>query len=81
MQCWHLILNRNLENVALVTAFGNRTRKIKFQAFLEFSIGEDRFECVFLISPQLTGSEAILGCDFAYEYVSMIDFCNEMLAL
>jgi transposase InsO family protein len=73
------ILTLPLENVALVTAFGNRTRRIKFQAFLEFCIGEDRFECVFLISPQLTGSEAILGCDYAHEYGITIDFVNKCL--
>jgi hypothetical protein len=67
-----------LENVALVTAFGNRTRRItsKFQAYLEFCTGGDGFECVFLICPQLTGSEAILGCDYAHEYGIVIDFVN-----
>jgi hypothetical protein len=48
-----------LENVAVVTAFGNMTRRIKLQAYLEFCIGEGRFESAFLISPQLTGSETI----------------------
>jgi hypothetical protein len=37
------ILTSPLENVALITAFGNRKRGIKFQAYLEFCIGEDRF--------------------------------------
>jgi hypothetical protein len=45
------ILTLPLENVALITAFSNRTRRIKLQAYLDLFIGEDRFECVFLISP------------------------------
>jgi hypothetical protein len=68
-----------LENVTLITAFGNRTRRIKFQAYLEFCIGNDRFESVFLISPQLTGSEAILGCNYAHEYGIVIDFMKNCL--
>jgi hypothetical protein len=44
---------RPLENVVLVTAFGRHSRKITSQALLEFNIGEDDFEGVFMISPQL----------------------------
>jgi hypothetical protein len=49
-----------LENVVLVTAFGRRSRKMTRQALLEFAIGEDDFEGVFMISPQLA-NEAIIG--------------------
>jgi hypothetical protein len=73
------VLTLPLENVELVTAFGNRTRRIKIQAYLEFCIGGDGFECVFLICPQLTGSEAILGCNYAHEYGIVIDFVNKCL--
>jgi hypothetical protein len=62
-----------LENVALVSAFGTRTRRIKKQALLEFCIGEDRFESVFLISPQLI-NPAILDASFAREYGTIIDY-------
>jgi hypothetical protein len=34
---------------------------------------------VFLISPQFTGSEAILGCDYDHEYGIMIDFVRKCL--
>jgi hypothetical protein len=34
---------------------------------------------VFLISPQLTGSEATLGCDYAHEYGIVIDFVRKCL--
>jgi hypothetical protein len=53
-----------LDNAALVTAFGSRTKRIKKQELVGFFVGEDRFESIFLISPQLTNS-AILGSSFA----------------
>jgi hypothetical protein len=62
-----------LENVALISAFGTKTRRIKKQSLLEFCIGEDKFECVFLVSPQLI-NPVILGASFASEYGISIDF-------
>jgi hypothetical protein len=50
-----------LENVVLVTASGRRTKKIRKQALIEFKIGENEFEGVFMISPQLV-NDAIIGC-------------------
>ena len=65
-----------LENVALVTAFGRRTKRIKKQALIQFFVGEDRFEAIFLICPQLINS-AILGSSFAKEYGISIDFVTK----
>jgi hypothetical protein len=65
-----------LEGVVLITAFGKRTRRIKKQALLEFYIGEDKFESVFLISPQLI-NPAILGSSFTREYGITIDFVRK----
>jgi hypothetical protein len=62
-----------LENVVLVTAFGRRSRKIRSQALIEFTIGRGIFEGVFMISPQLT-SEAIIGCQLLKEYGININF-------
>jgi hypothetical protein len=62
-----------VEHVVLVTAFGKRSRRIKQQALVEFAIGHDLFESVFLISLQLT-NEAIIGCQFLKEYGISIDF-------
>jgi hypothetical protein len=45
-----------MENVVLVTAFGRRLKKIRKQALIEFKIGEDEFEGVFMISSQLAKS-------------------------
>jgi hypothetical protein len=40
-------------------------------------MGEDKFEYVFLISPQLKGSEGILGCNYAHEYGIVIGFVKK----
>jgi hypothetical protein len=40
---------------------------------IEFTVGEDLFENVFMISSQLT-NEAIIGCQFLREYGIVIDF-------
>jgi hypothetical protein len=65
-----------LDNVALVTAFGRRTKRIKRQALIEFFVGEDKFETIFLISPQVINS-AILSAAFAKEYGITIDFVTK----
>jgi RNase H-fold protein (predicted Holliday junction resolvase) len=56
-----------VENVVLVTAFGKRSSKIKQQVLLEFTIEEDKFEGIFMISPQLN-NELILGYQLLREY-------------
>jgi hypothetical protein len=65
-----------LDNVALVTAFGRLTKRIRKQGLLEFFVGEDRFETIFLISPQLINS-AILGSSLARQYGITIDFMTK----
>jgi hypothetical protein len=45
-----------VENVILLTAFGNKMRSIKKHVHLEFKIAGDAFEHVFLIYAQLVGS-------------------------
>jgi hypothetical protein len=42
-----------VENVVLVTAFGKRSNRIRIQAYIEFKIGSDQFEQVFMVSSQL----------------------------
>jgi hypothetical protein len=51
----------------IVTAFGKRLNKIKQQALIEFTVGNDLFESVFMVSSQHT-NEAIIGCQFLKEY-------------
>lgn len=62
-----------VESVVLVTAFGRRSDRIKIQVYLEFTIGTDRFEHVFMVSSQLK-EDAIVGCQFLKEFGVCIDF-------
>jgi hypothetical protein len=56
-------LEMPIQNAILVSAFGNRTRRIKQQAMLEVTIQEDVFGHVFLVSSQLVTS-LILGMNY-----------------
>jgi hypothetical protein len=68
-----------VENVVLVTAFGKKSNRIRLQAFLEFTVGDDVFEEVFMVSPRLS-NDAILGCQFLKEFGVTIDFKNESIS-
>ena len=50
-------------NGALITAFGNRKKRIKRQALIEFEIGGVSYEQVFVLAPNLV-PDAILGINF-----------------
>jgi predicted aspartyl protease len=50
-------------NWALTTAFGNKTKRIRRQALIEFEIDGVKYEQVFMISPNLE-PDAILGINF-----------------
>jgi hypothetical protein len=65
-----------LENVVLVTAFGKRSSRVKRQAMIEFSIGNDLFEVNFFISQKLV-NDAILGCHFMKENGVSLNFEKE----
>jgi hypothetical protein len=65
-----------VENVILVTAFGKRSKRIRRQALLEFSISHDVFETTFMISAQLA-NDAIIGSQFLKEYGFRINFDAE----
>jgi hypothetical protein len=62
-----------VENIVLVPAFGRKSKRIRQQALINFTVGHDSFESVFLISSQLT-NEAIIGCQFLMEYGVRINF-------
>jgi hypothetical protein len=64
-----------VENIVLVTAFGRKSNRIRIQAYVEFTIGTDSFEQVFLVSSQLK-NEMIIGCQFLKEFGICIDFCK-----
>lgn len=46
-----------VENVVLVTAFGRKSKRIRQQVLIEFRMGSDQFESVFLISSQLKSDD------------------------
>jgi hypothetical protein len=58
-----------INNAVLITAFGNRTKRLKKQVYLEFAIGQDVFENGFVI----------IGCDFAKDCGLIIDFNDECI--
>jgi hypothetical protein len=62
-----------VENVVLVTAFGRKSKRIKQQVLIEFTMGGDSFEGVFMIASQLS-NDAIIGCQFLQDYGICIDF-------
>jgi hypothetical protein len=62
-----------VEHVVLVIAFGKRLKQIKQQALIEFTVGNELFESVFMVSSQLT-NEAIISCQFLKEYGVGINF-------
>jgi hypothetical protein len=66
------IMELPAQSVVLMSAFGNKTSRVKRQALISFTINGDEFENNFLISPQLI-SPGILGADFLYEYKFSID--------
>jgi hypothetical protein len=62
-----------VEGVVLVAAFGRRSKRIRRQALLEFEIGQEVFETILLVSPQLN-NDAIFGCQFLRKNGVTIDF-------
>ncbi|PNF31892.1 hypothetical protein B7P43_G07950, partial [Cryptotermes secundus] len=72
------ILTLPVQGVNLVTAFGKGSKRIKLQALLEFTIGEELFEAVFLVAPQLN-SDVILGCNFMKEHEVQLNFGSGIL--
>jgi hypothetical protein len=65
-----------VEGVVLVSAFGRRSKRIRRQALIEFSIGRDVFETIVFVSSQLN-NDAILGCQFLRESGVTINFGSE----
>jgi hypothetical protein len=68
-----------VENVVLVTAFGKKSRRIRQQVLVEFTMGSDAFEGVFMVSPQLR-NDAIIGCHFLQDYGICIDFSRGVVS-
>jgi hypothetical protein len=72
------VLTLPVQGINLVTAFGKRSKKVRLQALLGFSIGNEPFEAVFLVAPQLT-SDVILGCNFMREHGMQLRYDSGIL--
>jgi hypothetical protein len=70
------MLSLPVQGINLVTAFGKKSKSIKLQLLMEFTIEGERFEAVFLVAPQLN-CDVILGCNFLKEYGIQLCFDTE----
>jgi hypothetical protein len=72
------MLTLPVQGINLVTAFGKKSKSIKLQLLMEFTIGGEEFEAVFLVAPQLN-CDVILGCNFLKEYGIQLCFDTERM--
>jgi hypothetical protein len=68
------------QHLNLVTAFNERSRRIRKQALLEIQIGGSAVDQVVLLSPQLL-TDAILGRDFLVDHAAEISFPDRTISL
>ena len=68
------------QHVNLVSAFNDKSKRVKKQALLEVNIGGTKLEQVVLLSAQLL-TEAILGLDFLINYGVEISFPEQRITL
>jgi len=68
------------QHVNLVSAFNDKSKRVKKQALLEVNIGGTKLDQVVLLSAQLL-TEAILGLDFLINYETEISFPERRITL
>jgi len=68
------------QHVNLVSAFSNKSKRVKKQALLEVNTGETKLDQVVLLSAKLL-TEAILGLDFLTSYGAEISFPERRIML
>jgi predicted aspartyl protease len=68
------------QHINLVSAFNERSRRIKKQALLAVMIAGYRVDQVVLLSPQLL-TDIILGLDFLVDHAATISFPNRTVSL
>ena len=68
------------QHVNLVSAFKNKSERVKKQALLEVRMGGTNFDQVVLLSAQLL-TEVILGLDFLINYEAEIRFPERRITL
>jgi transposase InsO family protein len=60
-------------NCVLVTAFGNKSKKIRSQALIEFKIDQTHYELAVILAPNMA-TDFILGMNFMIDYKVQINF-------
>jgi hypothetical protein len=68
------------QHLNLVSAFSERSKRIRKQALLEIQIGDSTVDQVVLLSPQLL-TYAILGLDFPVNHAAEISFPDRTISL
>ena len=68
------------QHLSLVSAFNEKSKRIKKQALLEIQIGDSAVDQIVLLSPQLL-TDAILGLDFLVDHAAEISFPNRTVSL
>ena len=68
------------QHLNLVSAFNERSKRIKKQALLQIQIGDCTVEQVVLLSLQLL-TDAILGLDFLIDHAAELSFPDRMVSL
>jgi len=68
------------QHVNLVSAFNDKTKRVKKQTFLDVNIGSTKLDQVVLLSAQLL-TEGILGIDFLIKYEAEISFPERRITL
>ena len=68
------------QNLNLVSAFNEKSNRIKRQALLEIQIGDSAVDQIVLLSPQLL-TVTILGLDSLVDHAAEISFPNRKVSL
>jgi hypothetical protein len=67
-----------IQSAVLISAFGQRTKRLKLQALLEFKQGEHNYEQMFVVSAQLM-MPVIIGADFMIDHGMIVNFEDKCL--
>jgi len=76
LNCLELIT----QHLNLVSAFNERSKRIRKQALLEIQIDDSTVDQVVLLTPQLL-TDAILGLDFLIDHAAEIRFPDRTVSL
>jgi len=73
-------LQLGVQNTGLVSAFGNKSKRIRFQAMMPIRIDDMVVDHIFLVSPQFL-TQALLGVDFCRMNNIIINFPEQYFTM